>query len=660
MSGTVAAFAEICVRTAARRWPAAIRDGMAAEWRAELVVLRHDPRLGRGARTWRQLAFAVSLACSPAVGKEDPMTLTWRDRVPALGFAVGRIAVYTGIAFAAELLPRATADLWYQISTQNKYLPVPRGEDIAGTLAAMVLALVAMALLGVAAARLAPRPGGRPLAVAAFVTVPLGLAGYVVYYAGGRYQVHAVLNTGPPPAALLGFAVWTVVATAALAGALRLAASGRRVAATGAGIVGLLLAVDVAGWVTALPSAASAHANPATGPLWSPLALLPLDAVTFGPITLTVGPDTFHASTVVAGLAGLVAVPALMCAAFAATYLLRGRAVRLTVAEAPAAERGKPRPALASRAVRGYAYATGVVALGAWAGTLARVGPLDLVNYPRDFHGILPSTAFTAILLAVLAFVVANAGRGPVAAPAVGIFAVLATADRLVTAAQPEYGSIVQGPPAGGAFAAGLFVLGAAALGGATWLTGRLAGQGTTPTSARRALAGVVVIATFSVPAAVTFDDLFRHRQATIPAGGGEISDIPPVWLAALAVAVAVLLVATAFVAALAARTRPLPRVAVAGMALLVVAVAAVPVTPTGDALRTALYWPFPQFFAQPVLAVVLLAVLAWRHPTRPVLAAGAWTLAAVVAAAVTVPLHEPVRDVGDLVAGLLLPYRAA
>ncbi|WP_189332596.1 hypothetical protein [Actinoplanes ianthinogenes] len=55
-----------CLRAAARRWPADLRDDLAREWAAELAALE-----GRSGTAWRRLAFAISLAVTPLTFDEE-------------------------------------------------------------------------------------------------------------------------------------------------------------------------------------------------------------------------------------------------------------------------------------------------------------------------------------------------------------------------------------------------------------------------------------------------------------------------------------------------------------------------------------------------------------------------------------------------------------
>jgi len=79
-----------------------------------------------------------------------------------------------------------------------------------------------------------------------------------------------------------------------------------------------------------------------------------------------------------------------------------------------------------------------------------------------------------------------------------------------------------------------------------------------------------------------------------------------PALLSLASVGVAALLVATAFVAARANRPVATTRRAV-GIFLAVYAALFLVGIVDGHAVRHALYWPFPSFFVQPTLVVVLV-----------------------------------------------------
>jgi hypothetical protein len=67
---------ERCLRLAARRWPAALRDELLREWLAELSAV------GSGPARWR---FALSLLVSPPIRDAAGVPRGWGEAVPAVG-----------------------------------------------------------------------------------------------------------------------------------------------------------------------------------------------------------------------------------------------------------------------------------------------------------------------------------------------------------------------------------------------------------------------------------------------------------------------------------------------------------------------------------------------------------------------------------------------
>ncbi|GAA2638280.1 hypothetical protein GCM10010399_84490 [Dactylosporangium fulvum] len=108
--GVLTRFTRGCLRLAARRWPAELRDDLSRDWLAELAVLEGSP----GA-AWRRFTFVVSLAAHPLAYDEDGVPRSrwewWRAPGPALrafvglllagGFAVG---VWTAARVLLHLL----------------------------------------------------------------------------------------------------------------------------------------------------------------------------------------------------------------------------------------------------------------------------------------------------------------------------------------------------------------------------------------------------------------------------------------------------------------------------------------------------------------------------------------------------------------------------
>ncbi|WP_250037489.1 hypothetical protein [Paractinoplanes maris] len=261
----------LLVRATARRWPddlaAAVRD----EWLAELAAIT-GPR-----RAYRKLAFAGSLAISPAV--DEP---SWPERAGTAGRAA---AVAAGITLVAAVATNAA-----------------RGSD------AFAPALLLLAVAGVIAI-------GRR--IRGSVTL-VGLALFAFLFAGNPTPVMPFMGAADIAPAV---AVWAVGMTVALRRTTRWAT-------VSGGLVTLHLAT----------MAGSAHAAAALGvpawtaPAWFPLALLPGGTVAFGPLfndgTATFGAlqasaPAFHASDILLANAAVSAGPLLLCTAFLLAPALR-------------------------------------------------------------------------------------------------------------------------------------------------------------------------------------------------------------------------------------------------------------------------------------------------------------------------------------------------
>ncbi|WP_250002563.1 hypothetical protein [Actinoplanes sp. M2I2] len=284
--GPVDRVARAAVRAAARRWPDDLAPTLRDEWLAELAAVA-GPR-----RAYRKLAFAASLAVSPAV--DEP---SWRERAGAVGRAAAVAAGVTLLAAVATNVARGSG-------APALLLPAVAGLIVAGRRVRGSVALVGVALFAFLFA-------GNPVPMMPFL---------------GAADIAPLI------------AVWV----AGIALALRLR---RRWAVAAAGLVTLDLAT-----IAGSAHAAAVLGVPAwTAPAWFPLALLPGDVVSFGPLFgdgtaafggLRASGPAFHASEILAANAAVSAGPLLLCTAF----LL-----------APALRRGpvpRPRPAATSGVVR--------------------------------------------------------------------------------------------------------------------------------------------------------------------------------------------------------------------------------------------------------------------------------------------------------------------
>ncbi|MDG9677631.1 hypothetical protein [Micromonospora sp. DH14] len=248
--------AELLLELAARRWPAEVRDDLRREWAAELHVLAETGR-------WTTMVgFAASLAVSRAGAPLVDRTLM-RGRtgrtvaalllspIACVGIvAVGALVmfpVYNWLMFRAGWAERAQKPIW--------------------TTVVIVLAVV----LAVFAARWARHTAlASPLRIALGVVIPVGAA--VILF---------VRVTSPESlaGAVPGLLLWLAGLTLALWAAASLAARGRLRAAWWVGVLGALVAADLAvilpvvdtypGGIGAGPVIeARERVDPISAPLW--------------------------------------------------------------------------------------------------------------------------------------------------------------------------------------------------------------------------------------------------------------------------------------------------------------------------------------------------------------------------------------------------------
>ncbi len=71
------AVAAVALRRAVRRWPAASRDDVTAEWSAELFEITHESGVVGWRRSWRAVAFSMSLAF--ARGLDNDASALWAE-----------------------------------------------------------------------------------------------------------------------------------------------------------------------------------------------------------------------------------------------------------------------------------------------------------------------------------------------------------------------------------------------------------------------------------------------------------------------------------------------------------------------------------------------------------------------------------------------------
>ncbi|MFF0154298.1 hypothetical protein [Micromonospora sp. NPDC005203] len=246
--------AELLLALAARRWPADVRDDLRREWVAELQVLAESGR-------WTtMLGFAASLAVSragaPLVDRSLLRGRAGRSAAALLLSPLACVAIVLGggtVMYRAQIwltgpdwLERAQKPLW----------------------AALTVGLAV--LLAVFAARWARHTAlDGPLRIALGVVLPVGATVILLMHAIGPEDL----------AAVPGLLLWLAGLTLALWAAASLAARGRLRAAWWVGVLGALVAADLAVILVVLdtyPTAIGAgptihareHIDPISAPLW--------------------------------------------------------------------------------------------------------------------------------------------------------------------------------------------------------------------------------------------------------------------------------------------------------------------------------------------------------------------------------------------------------
>ncbi|MFC4150599.1 hypothetical protein ACFO0M_30470 [Micromonospora mangrovi] len=218
-------LAEALLRTAARRWPVALRADLRREWAAELHVLAV-----RGDRL-RMLRFAASLAASRTAGP-----LVDRPRVPgqarrtAATLLVAPLAGVAVLLVAAVVMNVVTGPLLGSTEwAMDAQVPLL-------TTVTVVLALLLARITGRAAGRTALRG---PLRVALGVVLPLAVTAVGVEYASHGTVEH-LLRVAP------GLVVWLPGLALVLWCAGTLAGRGRSRAAWCLGLLGAFVVADLA------------------------------------------------------------------------------------------------------------------------------------------------------------------------------------------------------------------------------------------------------------------------------------------------------------------------------------------------------------------------------------------------------------------------------
>ncbi|MEU4678634.1 hypothetical protein [Micromonospora sp. NPDC023737] len=216
--------AEVMLSAAVRRWPVELREDLRREWSAELHVLATERR------RLRMLGFAASLALrrndGPLAGRRPVRGPVGRTAAalllaPVVGVAIVLLsAIVMNVVVGQFLL---TAVGW-------------------GTQAQMPLWTAMTAGLAVVLARFAARWGSRsaligPLRTALGIMLPVGVVIVGIEYA---MSAEGLVRAAP------GLLSWLTFLTLVLWGASSLAGRGRIRAAWWFGVVGALLAADLA------------------------------------------------------------------------------------------------------------------------------------------------------------------------------------------------------------------------------------------------------------------------------------------------------------------------------------------------------------------------------------------------------------------------------
>ncbi|HZD99704.1 MAG TPA: hypothetical protein VE132_16255, partial [Micromonosporaceae bacterium] len=645
------------VRRAARRWPADMADSLLREWRAELATLRARPHISPSKRIWRQVAFALSLACSPTTEPRTSLSHGWKRAGTALAGVARQLVLSLGVAVLAVFVASGMGDLANQLVTRNRYDVEPAtwwyvtahvGTDVLGLAIVGLVAVFTARRFG-GAVGLGP-PGGAPVIQRSILlVVPLALASYLVYlarHAGNGYGPTFELIRAQGAAAI---GAWTIVMIVAVAAGRRMAAARRRTTAWVVTGLGALLATDVAAFLASVRAAGTLHIGRGSGLLWFPLSYLPDGFSGIGPLIPagttrigngSIGSDrAFPALNLLLPICAEVAVPLLMVSAFVVVFGLRDRPQPATAADSAAPSAMPDQDAVERwlpRGPRSFALTTTVVGLGVWAGATT----LGVAQPDNIFRSDALQVQFAAILLVVLGVVMCSVGRGRVTLPTIGLAATLLAIDAVA----------VRNGWAGAGAATGLAAGGVMAAAAAWWVSGRIPGPATSPASGRGVLGSVAVVGALAAPTTISVSDIFANHAWIPNAFGATGPTSPPALLSLASVGVAALLAATAFVAAWASRRTTMPRPAV-GMFLAIYAAVFLVGVVDGDAVRRALYWPFPSFFVQPALVVVLVAFVRWR-PGHGVRRSLGWCAVGVVAVVATVASQQPMLDLGAVLSG--------
>ena len=236
-----------------------------------------------------------------------------------------------------------------------------------------------------------------------------------------------------------------------------------------------------------------------------------------------------------------------------------------------------------------------------------------------------------------------SVGRGPVALPTIGLAATLLAIDAVRRS--DRLGRCRCG--AATALAAG----GAMAAAAAWWVSGRIPGPATSPASGRRVLGSVAIVGALAAPTAISVSDIFANHGWIPNAFGATGPSSPPALLSLASVGRGRASGRYGLRRRVGEPTDEDAAALRSGCSSLIYAAVFLVGVADGDAVRRALYWPFPSFFVQPALVVVLVALVRWR-PGHGVRRSLGWCAVAVVAVVATVALQQPMLDLGAVLSG--------
>lgn len=264
---SVQVVVDFALAMAVRRWPPYLRDELSREWAAELHAIAHEPVTTVAARSWRSIAFTVSLACARGIEKEQPVegrSLMRTTSRPLIGLAVVPVVMAVLLAvvlIAVTILQEAFLDPIASFS-MNLFVFQDMGSPAA------IVAAIGLGLLGRRRARRTPLPFPSPIARA--VATVAGLMAGVTALIALTAPVGSDLLGYAYPMELVYLLTWAVLFALSLVVAHRLPG---RLSWLVAGVGGL--AAWYVGQALAI-AVAFPHGPPLTSPAVTPLY------VTFG------------------------------------------------------------------------------------------------------------------------------------------------------------------------------------------------------------------------------------------------------------------------------------------------------------------------------------------------------------------------------------------